>query len=193
MMIMFSLSLSQSIKTSSCITKKSDTQVFGILHHEELKGKLNHEEVEEISLNLQAALDAYDSAFSPLFNATSSSSPSSSPSTSTSTSCHRHDNSTTTTTSGRRSRSFKEGGVREGARYKDWLLEQCGGTRRGRGCGHDADFLISHPRYCSFQNTEHVLEYIVSCCLLFLFFTHIYIYSICVLYTYKNTIVNICT
>jgi len=150
--------------------------VFGILHHEELKGKLNHEEVEEISLNLQAALDAYDNAFSPLFNATSSSSSSSSSSsptsTSSSTSCHGHDNSTTT--SRIRSRSLKEGGVREGARYKDWLLEQCGGTRRGKGCGHDADFLISHPRYCSFQNTEHVLDFIVSCCFV-LFFIHIYI------------------
>ena len=43
-----------------------------------------------------------------------------------------------------------------------WVLKQCGGARRGRGAGHDADFLLTHPEHCTFTNCSTVLSHVVS-------------------------------
>ena len=130
-------SLEQLIESCDDLDQKgvlSATQVFGIKHHADLKEGLTPEDVAEMKAEIAKVLQTYPP---PSSSSSLSSSSSSSPSSSSSSS--------------------------SASRASDgWIIEQGGGARRGRGAGHDADFLITHPDLCSFAATGSILLFLID-------------------------------
>jgi len=60
------------------------------------------------------------------------------------------------------------GGIEHGwpPSHEAWTVERVGGARRrlehGTVCGHDADFVVTHPHFCSYSRTADVLRLLVS-------------------------------
>jgi len=139
--------------------------VFGVTHHKSLKAGLTAQDCEEMRLGIAEAL--LDVSFNEKKKRRAEKTKTKKK---TNASMCVDDEqvasttaaaATTTTTTTEHGATISCGG--------GWVLKQCGGARRGRGAGHDADFLLTHPEHCTFSNCSSVLSRVVSIVQFFIF------------------------